>query len=62
MTEPNSASPTTNPTALATLNTRLRNRYGGTSGSFARRSTITNATGRVMLSTSRTTIGVDHQP
>ena len=40
---PNRANPTTRPTALVTVNTRLRNSDGGRIGSFARRSATTNA-------------------
>ena len=44
MIAPNIANPTTKPTTLVTLNVRLANRCSGSTGSAARRSTMTNVT------------------
>ena len=51
VTDPNRAKPTTRPIALVTLKTRSRNRWGGSTGSAARRSTSTKLTMRTTAST-----------
>ena len=43
MIPPNIARPTMNIVAVATVNTRFRKRYGGSTGSATRRSTAMNA-------------------
>ena len=61
MTEPNSAKPTTNPTALQTANTRLRKRRSGSTGSAARLSAATKPTVSTTLAIARPTICAEPQ-
>ena len=58
---PNSAKPTTSPTALVITNTRLPNSAGGRIGSAARRSTNTSATMQPTPTTPIPTISAEAQ-
>ena len=58
---PNSAKPTTIPTALVTTKTRLRKSAGGRIGSAARRSTNTSATRQSTPRTPSATISIESQ-
>ena len=56
VTEPNNAKPTIRPIALVTVNTRLANSRGGSTGSAAPRSTTTNSTSRTIAAEPSVTI------
>jgi hypothetical protein len=58
---PNSAKPTTRPTALVTANTRLRNSVGGRTGSRARFSATRNAPVAATASTPMPTMNGEPQ-
>jgi hypothetical protein len=58
---PNSAKPTTSPTALVTTNTRLRNSAGGSTGSEARRSATAKPARASTASTPSPTMNAESQ-
>jgi hypothetical protein len=62
VTEPNSANPTISPIPLVTVNTRLPNRRGGSTGSAARRSTATNTTSSTIEAQISETMNGEPQP